>query len=357
MIYIFYKSYIKLTLMSKLTVTQKKISLRKTYRAQKTSSSKYTPKIITKIVRTIKKSPIKVGLATLGVLATGYALNKIKNYYKKTVSLSSKINTEDDAIKVIFNPAEVGLWNGDLGIASIFLNEYLYKLPNVCDTKKYKNYRIAFSPNGEMYIQKDGKNPIPVTSDEMKLHFKEVINYSECASKRFFIIPINVLMTKPGVNELHANSLIYDSTNKSMDHYEPYGSHEYITDIGRGVYYLIGLICDDLGIKYNNPNISCPRFGPQMLESIQCPILRLVRNNFKTDIGYCGVWSLFYVELRLKNPDIPSKVLIKKATDNLGINLCNFITAYASNILKFSKKFDLVLDDKGLVIDYKEKTI
>lgn len=335
----------------KSIIVKRKKSLKSSVKTSK------VPKKVTKILNIVKNNPVKTVLGTLGVLTAWYAVNKIKNYYTKTVSLSAKITTEEDAIKVIFNPNEVGLWRGDTLIASVFLNEYLYTLPNVCDNKKYNTHILMFGYDGSMAIRsRNSQTPRIVVIDHMIHHFKEVINYSECSSKRFFIIPIVALLAKFGG---HSNTLIYDSKNKTMDHFEPYGSHEVVSEVlsNRIIVNNIARICVSIGIKYNNPGQTCPRVGPQFIESFKCPILRIIRNNFKTDIGFCLAWSLLYVELRIKNPDISSKELIKKATDNLGWNLCNFITAYASNILKFSKKFDLITNEQGIAIDYKEKSL
>ena len=340
---------------SKSTHKISKTSTSTTPKVSKTSTST-TPKVskTSKIINNIKNKPTKIILGSLGALATGYVLYKIKNFYTKTVSISSKINTEEDAIKVLFNPKEVGLWKGDPMIASIFLNEYLYKLPGVCDNKKYNTYLLIFGYDGSMAIRiKDSVKAVNI--QEMTSHLKEVIEYSECSTKRFFIIPINIIYSFGG----HANTLIYDSKNKSIDHFEPYGSHENLHIIMPYSYIRrnIKSVCKNLNIKYNSPHETCPRFGPQLLESLKCPLVRLIKNNFKTDIGFCLAWSLYYVELRIKNPDIKSNELIKKATDNLGWDLCNFITAYASNILNFSKKFDLIVDKHGNVVDYKEKSL
>ena len=339
----------------KISKEQKQITKDSKSKVTKDSDQKTSNSQVTKIINNIKSKPGKIILGTLGTLAAGYGLYKIKNYYTKTVSISAKINTEEDAIKVLFNPKEVGIWKGDPMIASIFLNEYLYKLPDVCDNKKYNTHLLIFGHDGSMAIKnKDSIRAVNI--QEMADHLKQITEYSECSSKRFFIIPIVIIIHTGGG---HANTLIYDSKNKSIDHFEPYGSHENVEQFLHTSYVQnnISSICKILNIKYNDPNQTCPRFGPQFLESIKCPIVRIIKNNFKTDIGFCLTWSLFYTELRIKNPDIDSKELIKKATDNLGWSMCNFISAYSSNILNFSKKFDLIVDKHGLVIDYKEKSI
>lgn len=312
---------------------------------------------IVSIFKNSKKTDlIKGGIGLIAATGAAAAAYKIYNYNTKEISISNKIKSEEDAIKVIFNPKEIGLWSGDQGIAALFLNEYLYTLPNVCNTKKYRTYGIVFAHDGTMAITKDRINSVPVDLNTMVDLFREIINTSECSSKRFFIIPIAVVYT----SMVHSNTLIYDSKNKSMDHFEPYGSDENMMTIfdpedntGRQ----ISRICSNLDITYNNKQKTCPNVGPQLKEALLCPILRLLKNDFKTNIGFCLIWSLWYIELRLKNPDTPSKQLIKEATKDLGTNLCRFITGYAANVLNFSKKFDLVVGKDGKIVDYKEKGV
>jgi hypothetical protein len=328
----------------------------------KSQTKKTSPKSVnsraSKIIDTIKKNPVKSALGAVAVLgaglAVGFALKKVKDYYTKTTTLSVKINSEEEAINVIFDPKEAGLWGGDPGLSSIFLNEHLYKLPNVCDSKKYKKYRLIFAHDSSMAIA-DGTIATQVSTEEMVKKMEEMIRYAECSSKRFFIFPILVITLQGG----HSNTLIYDSKNKTMDHFEPYGSNNLMDTLGglSAIQSLVQNICNRLDIKYNSPNEVCPRLGFQSLEQLKCPVLRILRNNFKTKIGFCLVWSLFFIELRLKNPDVPSKDMIKKAIDNLGVNLCNFIAGYAANVVRFSKNYDLVLDPATkLVVDYKEKS-
>lgn len=127
---------------------------------------------------------------------------------------------------------------------------------------------------------------------------------SRCgATNSRFTVSI-VIMNDRGT--AHANMLIIDHKNKTVERYEPNG---YI-DISLGApnMSLLGDIADatddtlsdlarKLGYKYEPPAYFCPKKGVQQIEQY-----------FKGDIGYCVTWSILYGIERLTS-SLPKEVI------------------------------------------------
>jgi len=130
----------------------------------------------------------------------------------------------------------------------------------------------------------------------------------------------------------HATSLIYNGKTKQFEWYDSNGAYSYVIPISeldpteedkeaiflfddynkiKGAFnqYLYSIAIDLLkdGIKdaidVNKPFVSveetCPRFGPQSLEG---EFSKQFKDEYEV-IGYCQVWSVIYLDTRLKNPN------------------------------------------------------
>jgi hypothetical protein len=137
---------------------------------------------------------------------------------------------------------------------------------------------------------------------------------------------------------LHANILLYDFKNKTVERFEPYGN-------------LVGLdlTIDDIleeeltwntGLKYIRPSDYLPFTSFQMISDEN-------NNKYKKpgDFGgFCLAWCIWYIENRLLNPNVEPDILVNKLIkilsqqDNSFIeyirNYANKINVYRINILK-----------------------
>lgn len=156
----------------------------------------------------------------------------------------------------------------------------------------------------------------------------EIINNK----KRFACVFLSVITE----TYLHANILVYDLKNKTVERFEPYGNI-----IGTNT-----MIDDTLeeeltwntGLKYIRPEEYLPFASFQMISD---------ENNTEYQKagdfgGFCLAWSIWYIENRLMNPDIEQSVLVKKLIKKLGsldIKFIEYIRNYANKINESRVKY------------------
>lgn len=166
-------------------------------------------------------------------------------------------------------------------------------------------------------------------------------NFKLC-TKRFIMTPIYIT-EKDCLNQGHLNFLIIDKNGKNVtiERFEPYGGD---------IFYLEKRFDKKLqtelkkyipNSKYYPPTKVCPIIGPQQQEennlnnSIGTPA-----NN--SDIGgYCGAWGIWYGNMRLNNPTIKPKDLLKytmKQITNYPHSFRTFIKSYSKFIVNERKK-------------------
>jgi len=167
---------------------------------------------------------------------------------------------------------------------------------------------------------------------------------SKC-KKRFVIVPI-FLFLENNQKLGHANILIFDLKNNSIERFEPYCSLEDIYSLEEqkrsskfDVEFKKDLKKTGKKFKYIPSNKFCPNINVQSREENN------LNNGFKTrkikqdPEGYCSVWIIWYAHLKLKYPDLDSKNLLLKSMELLENNphsLRSFIRKYG-NFLKLNK--------------------
>lgn len=112
------------------------------------------------------------------------------------------------------------------------------------------------------------------------------------------------------INIAHANVLIYDKKSFSLERFDPHGFNDKFDTPH------LDLILPDFFSYYlpiNNfytPLSYCPRISFQLREE---NIEKL-----STDPGgFCSAWTLWYIDLRLSNPDISRKEIVQFAINNI----------------------------------------
>jgi hypothetical protein len=260
-------------------------------------------------------------------------------------------------------------------------------------TDKYKS---LYLPNMDSYLLHnlyvDNVTGFPFADDMIIQHpiFPWIINYN--TSNTYYIHPYlnNLINSHVKDNRtyshrfacvflsiitdtyLHANMLIYDFKNKTIERFEPYGKNE-PNDKNEPNGKIDSTIDDILeeeltwntGLKYIRPSEFLPYASFQMISDEN-------NNDYQKagDFGgFCLAWSIWYLENRLINPDIEQSVLVKKLLNKLNsldIKFIEYIRNYANKInearVKYLKKIgihtnntsDLNLkhDDDMLLIKY-----
>ena len=162
----------------------------------------------------------------------------------------------------------------------------------------------------------------------------------------FIIIPLGIEM-KAGS---HANYIIYDVKANTVERFEPHGS-----STPPGLNYE-PLILDELiesrfkiindSIKYFSPKDYEPKVGFQLLD-----IFESNRKKIGDPGGFCALWAIWYVDMRLTYKNIGcnelTKILIKSIkTQNISVK--NMIRNYATNIISMR---DILFKKVGLDIN------
>lgn len=156
-----------------------------------------------------------------------------------------------------------------------------------------------------------------------------------CRAEKIMIIPFGLLIHDKNGESGHANLLIYRKNSNQLEHFEPHGDKYRGRDMVK-VNETIDAYLDDLveqineGIRHNNEeeehnnrgryeeiqqitlvkaNNVCPRIrGVQALEGAST----IPKNLAIEPGGYCSAWSMFFTELCLKNPEIPSRQIYEE---------------------------------------------
>ena len=124
---------------------------------------------------------------------------------------------------------------------------------------------------------------------------------------RWFIIPIGIEFG----SLLHANYLIIDIELMEIERFEPHGAYHPI-----GLNYEPELLdmfilnyINETGLQfeYFKPKDYLPKIGFQVIE-----INELKADYIGDPNGFCALWCIWWVDMRLSNPNIPRNKLIKQ---------------------------------------------
>ena len=234
-------------------------------------------------------------------------------------------------------------------------NEPILKDLNIFQSKtKSTSYRGSpfFSMVTLLYIEQKFPNTCVIIPDKTNGHLKHEdlsIRYNEilgrvviperfwemfynCSRKRYVVFPFGYSCKNSGG---HANIMIYDRLNKSLERFEPYGSlDDMITEKNKKCFEVdIDEVLFDLFdkrgliVEYFPPSNFIPQEGLQKKQENE-------NSMHRTDPeGFCTMWSLFYCDLRLSNPDVEREKLLDYTMESFRRNkksLTTFIRDYAN---------------------------
>jgi len=182
-----------------------------------------------------------------------------------------------------------------------------------CTPREFKSWWTSYSNSQLIYSYKED-----MISTEP--HFIDLFN--KCRYKKRFVFIELTLLENRGVNIAHANMLLYDGVNNSLERFEPFGENgpysrafpEIDLDAKLKKYFS-SFLPDNL--KYTEPKYIC-YVGPQNLEK-----KRLSNNK-----GYCAIWVWWYLDLRLSNPDFSPNEIVKYGLANI-TDFDTFIADYS----------------------------
>lgn len=221
----------------------------------------------------------------------------------------------------------------DVGIFSIYLSDTYSDLliPNL---QSYQLNNIIFDdtfPFSDNIIKKEPIFPWIISyHSENEYHIHPYLNNLINANrrnggKRFAAVFLSLIYDRL----LHANLLIYDFKNMTVERFEPYGNTMGIDgDIDD---ILEEELTWNTGLKYIKPDDYLPVAGFQTV-SDENNIINKKSGDFG---GFCLAWCLWYLETKIKNPDVSSKILVDKVINKiskLDLKFSEYIRNYSNKI-------------------------
>lgn len=148
---------------------------------------------------------------------------------------------------------------------------------------------------------------------------------SKCiiSPKRFCFGTFSLEFYLFGERSGHANAFIIDKVNKTLERFEPYGCVSPPEFIQKQLDIKLQKWSKQLGFKYIPPSQLCINIGLQNIQE---------KEEKKYD-GFCQVWSLWYIEERIKNPDLDPQVIQKRLVSDQ-----KSISAFIRNFAKYLRR-------------------
>jgi hypothetical protein len=156
--------------------------------------------------------------------------------------------------------------------------------------------------------------------------------FKKCEHKRFILFPFGFTCLENGG---HANYLIYDRINKSLERFEPYGktkrecTNPY--NIDKKIEKLFKkYLGNDFIKEYHAP---LDFLGNKYIQSYQED--EGEDSNGDPEGGFCAAWVSWYIELRMSNPNKDRKRVVKIALEQLkngNKSLTEYIRGYSASL-------------------------
>jgi hypothetical protein len=217
---------------------------------------------------------------------------------------------------------------------------------------KYKNLYIPKLYKNELNnIDKDIEYPwiilyqkeVSFEKGKFKLYSNLNLNINNIRRDKKYDYAVLFLSQFLENNLKHANIILYDFKNLSIERFEPYGDDGIENEIDN---FLEETLTWNTGMKYFKPSKYLPKPGYQLLAN---------ENDYKNEKrgdfgGFCLGWCIWYVEHRIKNNNIDIITLNKKTLEKmlkLNDSLAEFIRNYSNTL--FNKKLQII---KKICKDY-----
>jgi len=252
-------------------------------------------------------------------------INLIKKYLKPSKNLSRvslnadtfiSINdflAEEHSLGPNADPGDIKYYYTETNNISLFL-KYLMKDIRfnkiICEPYNvYINYGSIFYKNTILYYVQTDTMYIPSNLSD------EII---KCANtNRFNFIYIGIRWEN--MISGHANILLIDHLKKTIERFEPHGKNtNWENQLDNKFNFKVLQYLNLEEYKYISPKIYEPRFGVQA----------------KSDVygGMCFTYIIIYLQLRIMNPDIDRKLIIKYLLSKSKQEMIDIILKYAKYI-------------------------
>ena len=127
----------------------------------------------------------------------------------------------------------------------------------------------------------------------------------------------NVYVDENFKGSAHANSLIFNTIDKTIERFDPHGDVPTFYDYQDVDDALFNAFKHHLnkkikGYQFHGPSYTCPNM--QGFQANECDEESACKLDYE---GYCTIWSIFYMDLRMSNKTLSKEELVKKATGKI----------------------------------------
>lgn len=163
------------------------------------------------------------------------------------------------------------------------------------------------------WIEKENRISVPKPEDKFWRQF------NNCSGKDFIALPIGFNCKSYG----HANYLFFHKIKKTLERFESFGRPSGACigndDVDRKIEELFRENFKLYAPQYSNFTYLKPRdiLPYRNVQTIQEAEDRWINRSDNNPVGFCSVWSLWYVELRSLNPDLDHDELMDKAIQGI----------------------------------------
>jgi hypothetical protein len=253
-----------------------------------------------------------------------YADNKWKEYLLKAKkykpNLDIKLEENKYQHSTIFTATTIDLIIYFIYLDKKYKNLYIPKIKN--DTSNRDNFPWFINYND--YI-----NNLDIHPNINLL----INNIRREKSHDFAILFLGLILEKEELQ--HANILLYDFNNLTVERFEPYGDSGIDDKLDD---YLDEELTWNTGFKYLRPKDFLTKPGYQLISNESNENLKA--GDFG---GFCLGWCIWYIEHRLKNSKINSKILNEKTIEkmlHLDDSFLEYIRNYSNKL--FDVKFNIL---------------
>lgn len=248
----------------------------------------------------------------------------------------------DLAIKQ-FDPRKEGFYQGTSFKQDAFMQLYINKLYGdqlhyiqfreivILFTKEYGNYDFIEHPF-LWDINKQTANYLNEVPEEYIQEYRKT-------NKRFTLYPISLNDIKN--TDGHVLYMLYDKKFNQIEVFDnTYNinviltkKHMFFTNFFKKIYG---------AVKFHYQNYGC------ILSQYELNFCKSEKYLYKS-AGYCVIWFLWFLELRLKNRSLTSKQIVNKIKEKLQIKpeiLCEILIGYAQFVDKLTNDYKLIIDNK-----------
>lgn len=251
----------------------------------------------------------------------------------------------DLAIKE-FDPTKQGIYQGTNFKREAFIQLYINKLYGeelhniqfreivILFTKEYNNYNNIEEP----FLWDKNKG----TGNYLHEVPQEYLAEYRKTNKRFTLYPIHLSNIKQ--NEGHILYMLYDKKYNQIEFFDnTYSINEIFNKKHNMIFNFFKKIYGN-NVEYDFINYGC------ILSKYASICYNYNKYLYKSD-GYCSIWFLWFLELRLKNRILTTKQIINKIKDILEIQpeiLCELLIGYAQFVDKLTNDYKYVIIDNKI---------